>query len=100
MLGQPANYPHEMINALSNLFQKIKEVLCAYMFLAHKEGDPKPNLLFIIDFTGEKDLLFSQIAAVAKDFLGEDEYIDLIPFNSDFGKNATRDVTPFYRRKR
>jgi hypothetical protein len=100
MLGQPANYPHEMVNALSNFFQKNKGIESAYMFLAHKEGDLKPNLLFIIDFSGDKDVLFPRIAAVAQDFLGKDEYIDMIPLNSSFGKDAIKDSTPFYKRKK
>lgn len=100
MLGQPANYPHEMINALSDFFKKTKEIESAYMFLAQKEGDQKPNLLFIIDFTGNKNVLFPRIAAVAQDFLGKDEYIDMIPLDSSFGKDATKDSTPFYKRKK
>jgi hypothetical protein len=98
MLGQPANYPYEMVNALSSFFKKNKEIESAYVFLAHKEGDQKPNLLLIIDFTGDKAVLFPRIAAVAQDFLGEDEYIDLIPLDSNFGKDAINDSTPFYKR--
>lgn len=100
MLGQPADYPHEIINALTDFFKKNKEINSAYMFLAHKEGDQKPNLLFIIDFTGDKAVLFPRIAAVAQEFLGKDEYIDLIPLNSNFGKKATKNSTPFYKRRK
>ncbi|WP_184313765.1 enhanced serine sensitivity protein SseB [Anaerosolibacter carboniphilus] len=100
MLGQPANYPHEMIKALSNFFQKNKEIKSAYMFLAHKEEDQKPNLLFIVDFTGDKAVLFPRIAAIAQEFLGKDEYIDLVSLNSSFGKDATKNATPFYKRKK
>lgn len=99
MLGQPANYPHEMVNALSDFFKNHKEVERAYLFLAHKEGDEKPNLLFIIDSTIEKATLFPQVAAVAKDYLGKDEYIDMIPMNTEFGKDATKNATPFYKKK-
>lgn len=99
MLGQPANYPSEMVNALSKFFKKHKEVESAYLFLAHKEGDEKPNLLLVIGFTGEKSALFPQIAAIAQDYLGKDEYIDLVPMNTAFGKDATKDVTPFYKKK-
>lgn len=100
MLGQPANYPHEMVNALSKFFAEHKEVESAYLFLAHKEGDEKPNLLFVIDFTGEKTTLFPQIAAVAQNYLGKDEYIDLVPLNTVFGKDATKNATPFYKKKK
>lgn len=99
MLGQPANYPHEMVNALSKFFTEHREVESAYLFLAHKEDDEKPNLLFVIDFTGEKTSLFPQIAAVAQNYLGKDEYIDLIPMNTSFGKDATKNTKPFYKKK-
>jgi len=99
-LGQPANYPYEMINALSSFFKKNKEIESAYVFLAHKDGDQKPNLLLVIDFTGDKAVLFPKIASVAQDFLCENEYIDMIPLNSSFGKDAIKDSTPFYKRKK
>jgi hypothetical protein len=100
MLGQPANYPQEMVNALSDFFLKNKEVESAYLFLAHRAGDQQPNLLLIIGFIGDKAVLFPRIAAVAQGFLGKDEYIDLMPLNSSFGKDATKDATPFYQRKK
>ncbi|HOL10790.1 MAG TPA: enhanced serine sensitivity protein SseB C-terminal domain-containing protein [Bacillota bacterium] len=99
LLGQPAEYPQEMVNALSVFFREEKpEVESAYLFLAHKEGDEKPNLLLIIDFKGEQSSVFPQIAAVANRYLAEDEYIDLVAFDCDFGRDATKDATPFYRR--
>jgi hypothetical protein len=100
LLGQPANYPHEMVNALSKFFKSHREVKRAYLFLAHKEGDENPNLLLVIDFTGEKAALFPQIATIAQDYLGEDEYIDFVPMDTDFGKDATKTAIPFYKRNR
>lgn len=99
LLGQPANYPHELVKALSKFFKENREVESAYLFLAHMEGEAKPHLLFIIGFTGEKAALFSRVAAIAQSYLGEDEYIDLIPLNTRFGKNATKNAPPFYKRK-
>lgn len=99
MLGQPANYPHDMVNALSSFFKKHKEVKSAYLFLIHKEGDEKPNLLFVIDFTGDKAVLFPQIAAVAQSYLNKDEYIEIVPRDYAFGMDATKDATPFYKKK-
>lgn len=99
MLGQPANYPHELVKALSKFFKENKEVESAYLFLAHMEGEAKPNLLLIIGFTGEKAALFPRIAAITQNYLGKDEYIDLIPLNTEFGKDATKNATPFYKRE-
>jgi len=99
LLGQPAEYPQEMVNALKVFFREEQpEVESAYLFLAHKEGDEKPNLLLIIDFKGEQATVFPRIAAVANSYLAEDEYIDLLAFDCDFGRDATKEATPFYRR--
>lgn len=68
------------------------------MFLTLKDGDEKPNLLFIIDFVGDNSVVFHQVAAVAQSFLKEDEYIDIVPMDSSFGRNATKDSAPFYKK--
>ena len=99
MLGQPANYPHDMVNALSSFFKKHKEVKSAYLFLIHKEGEEKPNLLLVIDFTGDKAILFPKIAAIAQSYLNKGEYIEIVPRDCEFGMDATKDATPFYKKK-
>ncbi len=99
MLGQPAKYPHEMVKELADFFKRQKEVESAYLFLAHREGDEQPNLMLIIDFKGEKDVLFPQVAAVAQKYLGRDEYIDMVPMSSGFGADAVKNTEPFYKKK-
>lgn len=99
-LGQPADYPYEMTKALSSFFKKNKDIESAYLFLAHKEGDQKPNLMLIIETSGDKSILFPKIAAVAREFLAKEEYIDLVTLDSNFGKNAIKDSTPFYKKKK
>jgi hypothetical protein len=83
MLGQPAKYPHDMVKALSEFFKKYKEVESAYLFLAFKEGDDKPNLLIIIDFKGEKSELFPNInpEAVQEITLIQPGQVNLIALN-------------------
>ncbi|HYH02101.1 MAG TPA: enhanced serine sensitivity protein SseB [Bacillota bacterium] len=98
LLGQPADYPEEMVNALQQFFEEHHEVEKAYLFLAQIPGAPQPNWLLVVDFIGEKNSLFPQIAAVTQGFLGADEYIDLVPMDSAFGGNAAQDATPFYQK--
>jgi len=99
MLGQPSEYPNGLVNAMSKLFESYKEVKSAYLFLARKESDQKSNLLFVIDFTGEKDLLFPKIAAKMKGYLGKGEYFDMISMESSLGTSAVKDSIPFYKKK-
>lgn len=100
MLGQPSNYPHEMVNALSKFFKKHREVDEAYIFLAQREDEDKPNLLLVIGFEGDKSVLFPQVAAIAQEYLGKDEYIDIVPLDSTFGREAVKGAEPFYKKKR
>ncbi|MDT8718003.1 enhanced serine sensitivity protein SseB [Clostridium sp. 19966] len=100
LLGQPANYPDEMVKALTEFFKEHKEVNSCYLFWAHREDENNGNLLLVVDFTGNKDELFPRIAAVAQNYLGQDEYIDMISIGTDFGKNVVKDVKPFYKKKR
>lgn len=97
-LGQPADYPYEMVDALIAFFKNRKEVDSAYLFLAHREEDITPNLLFVIDFSGDKMELFPQIADIAQNYLGKNDFVDIIALDTSFGKDATKDATPFYKK--
>lgn len=98
MLGQPAEYPSELVKVMSKFFESQKDVKSAYLFLARKELDQKANLLFVIDFTGEKDLLFPKIAAKMQGHIGKGEYFDMISMETSLGTSAVKDSIPFYER--
>lgn len=96
-LGQPRIYPKEMVNGISNYLKKQKNVQAAYLQLMIKEGEQ--SYLIVVDFTGDMREIFDGIANVAQNYL-KGMYIDLIPYNSDFGLNATNNIEPFYKRKK
>lgn len=96
-LGQPRVYPIEMINAISDFLKKQKNVKAAYLQLMIKEGEQ--SYLVVVDFEGDRRKLFDGIGSVAMKHLNG-MYIDLIPFDSEFGRKACSNVEPFYTRKR
>lgn len=96
-LGQPLVYPQEMINAISDYLKTQKKVKAAYLQLMIKQGEQ--SYLIIVDFEGEKRKLFDGIGSVAMKCLN-DMYIDLIPYDSEFGRNACSNVEPFYKKKK
>ena len=96
-LGEPRVYPKEMVNAISNYLKKQKNVQAAYLQLMIKEGEQ--SYLAIVDFSGDRRSLFDGIANVAMSHL-KGMYIDLIPYDSDFGLNATKNIEPFYKKKK
>jgi hypothetical protein len=96
-LGEPRVYPKEMVNAISNYLKKQKNVQAAYLQLMIKEGEQ--SYLVIVDFSGDRRILFDGIANVAMSHL-KGMYIDLIPYDSDFGLNAAKNIEPFYKKKK
>jgi hypothetical protein len=96
-LGQPRVYPNEMVKAISDFLKKQGNVQAAYLQLMIKEGEQ--SYLVIVDFTGDRRTLFDGIANAAMSHLNG-MYIDLIPYDSDFGRNAAENIEPFYKKKR
>jgi len=95
-LGQPRIYPKEMVKAISDHLKNQKNVKAAYLQLMVKEGEQ--SYLVIIDFTGDKREVFDRVAKVAMSYLNG-MFIDMVPFDSEFGRNATKNIEPFYKRK-
>ncbi len=95
-IGEPSIYPYEMVKAISGYLKQNKNVQAAYLKLMLKEGEE--SYLVIVDFTGDRRQLFDGIAKVAIPHL-KNMFIDMVPFDSDFGKNAANNTQPFYKRK-
>lgn len=96
-LGQPAQYPQAMVDAISSFLRTQRNVDAAYLQLMVKEG--QQSYLIVVDFTGDRGQVFSGIAAAAKPHQGTMP-IDMIELGCEFGMGATKDIEPFYRRKR
>ncbi|MNC78298.1 hypothetical protein D3C75_1304700 [compost metagenome] len=61
-----------------------------------KEADK--SYLLVLDFTGDKEQLFSNIAKIAMPYAGG-MYIDFIPYADSFGKSAVKASSPFYKKR-
>lgn len=96
-LGQPSEYPKELVQALCAHFKKRKAVSAAYLQLMIRNGER--SYLVVVDFKGERRAVFDEIAAVATPHLNG-MYIDLIPLDSEFGQSAVQGVEPFYKKKK
>lgn len=96
-LGQPRIYPEEMVKGISNYLKSQNNVKAAYLQLMIKDGEQ--SYLVVVDFSGDRRVLFYGIANAAMSHLNG-MFIDLIPYDSEFGRNATNNIEPFYRRKK
>lgn len=98
-LGIPANYPQGMVDHLVKELPHLKAVHTVWLLLMRR-GEEESYLL-VVDFSGEeKAILFPQIAAIARKDIAKDSFVDLVPFSSDFGKNAVKEYTPIYTQKK
>lgn len=96
MLGDPKEKPEELIEAISKCLEKHNEVKSAYLKLMVK--DNVESWLLVIDFEGEKNALFGDIAKSALAY-SKGKNIDFIKLGSEFSKNAIKNSEPFYKAK-
>jgi hypothetical protein len=102
LLGQPANYPSEMVAALTALLAKHPAVKAAYLCLMHDVSvNVKPS--FVVGFDGESGLAeaMKEAGSVAADTAPKGESVDFVvlkrnePGISDY---MFKSVKPFYER--
>mgnify|MGYP002511431395 CR=1 FL=1 len=93
-LGEPKDYPTEMVEAIKAHLKENAIVKRAWLRLMYKEGEY--SYLLVVDFEGDRNNVFGKIADTARPYLG-DMYIDMVPFADDFGSRAVEGVEPFYQ---
>lgn len=104
LLGQPNEYPHAMVEALSELLAKKKKVLRAYLALMHDQArDPEPTLLIGIEAEGSIDELMRSIGNVAGSTAPENKPVDVTrvqPGEPGVSAYLIAETTPFYERRK
>jgi hypothetical protein len=95
MLGEPKVYPVEMVRAIREHLGNSSCVKRAWLRLMMKDGEQ--SFLLVLDFTGDRGTVFGGIAQAARPFLNG-MYIDMVPFEDDFGQRAVDGVEPFFAR--
>lgn len=95
-VGEPKEYPIDLMAALINHLSTEPQVNAAYLRMIEKDG--KTGYFIVVDFLGDMNSIFEGIADVAKPFIDDEEALTLMPFTMDFAKNAVKDIEPFYRK--
>jgi hypothetical protein len=86
MIGQPSNYPKELVDALARYFRKTKEVKRAY--LAHffnPQQDEKPHTLIGVEMTGDWESVMSGAGTVTQGVPIPDPPVDFIQITGKTG---------------
>jgi hypothetical protein len=101
LLGQPANYPYALTEALSRLFSTIKAVDSAYLAQFHNpdQGEP-PHTLIGIKTAGDWDTLTAQAGMVLSGVEILNPPVDFVRIDGTGGlEDYLLTTKPFYKRK-
>ena len=102
LLGQPANYPAEMVSALTRLLAKHPSVKAAYLCLMHDPSiQEKPSL--VVGFEGDAGLerAMQEAGSVATDTAPKGQPVDFVRVvrgDKGLGEYFIKSVRPFYER--
>lgn len=102
LLGQPANYPHELVGALKRLFAKDKRVKRAWLaHVSDPSRNPTPHTLIALDAGDAYDAVMADAGVVIASVPVPDPPVDVVPIGQGGGVDGyfLNDCTPFYRRK-
>lgn len=102
LIGQPKNYPHELVDALTKYFKTKKEVLSAYLahFYNPETGDP-PHTLVGILATENWDEIVSSSGIIANEVEVPDSPIDFVRMDTEGGNiDYFHQIEPFYKKKK
>jgi hypothetical protein len=101
LVGQPANYPTDLVAALTRYFQTTPQVTKAYLALYHNpDRDPKPHTLIAIEVTGDWDQIASGAGIVSQNTNIPDPPIDFFQLTGKPGlDDHFKSLKPFYEKK-
>ena len=97
LIGEPAEYPHELAAALIKHFSMTKEINKAWLMLMSKGGEQ--SFLIVIDCSRDTDKVLHESGAAAVPHLGQGQFVDIVSANDDFGRNAIHNRKPFYKKR-
>ena len=96
-LGEPKEYPIDLMAALINHFSTEQGVNAAFLRLIEQDGEP--SYFIVVDFVGDTERTFADIAEVAKPFLDDEIQLSMMPYSMEFARNAVKGIEPFYRKE-
>ena len=103
LLGQPSQYPSKMVNSLTQLLAKHRNVKRAFLALMHDaSSDQKPHLIIGIEADGDIEWVMHEAGNVAGDTAPDGEPVDRYRVHegeSGLSDYFLKQTAPFYERK-
>ncbi len=99
LIGQPAVYPTQMVQALARLLSQQPRVKAAYLGWIHDPASPvPPHYIICLDVEGEMQSISKETGFVAQQFLKKEEVIDLVQAGQSSLTEYFEQTDPFYER--
>ena len=100
MIGQPSEYPEELVAALSRLYSGIPEVRRAWVaFYQNPERDKEGGLLIGLDVdAGDMDRIMGKAGIVIESIPKKQKYVDVIRYDGSGVSGYFTSQKPFYQR--
>jgi Ca2+/Na+ antiporter len=106
LLGQPKNYPNEMVEAIKKICAKYSEISQAYVgTIINPLGSDKPDFVVGIEIVGSEETIkttMQAIGQVAGDTVPKDEFVNLVRIkkgDEGIGGYFYDSCQPFYLKK-
>ena len=96
LLGDPSEFPHEMVNAINDYAKTNKAIKAIYLKVMVQGNDR--SFLLTVDAKGEMEQIVNGLATAARPYLPEDMRLSFVEYESNLGKQAS-DKDPIYKRK-
>lgn len=97
-LGEPDEYPIDLMAALINHFSTEETVNAAYLRMIKKENGQK-SYFIVVDFYGDMQETFDYINKIAKPYLDDEIELTMMPYSMEFARNAVNGIEPFYKKE-
>lgn len=101
LIGQPKDYPKEMVEALSRLYARSPVVKRAWVAFYHNpERDPEGGLLIALDVSDAKDMdrISGETGIVIESVPKQQKFTDLIRYENSGVAEYFTDQKPFYQK--
>ena len=85
--------------ALTELFDGFETVYKAFLLLAQPKNELVPHLLVLIDFTGDRSVLFPKITQVLRPYLSRGDRFEIMKADFKSLSAAERVTRPVYERR-
>ncbi|MEA4988598.1 MAG: enhanced serine sensitivity protein SseB C-terminal domain-containing protein [Anaerovorax sp.] len=98
-LWRPTEVPKGLLRELKKLFEMHPEVQVAWLLKAQGQSQSEKHWLLLIDFYGDKKVLFPKIAETMRPFMKPRECFELMQAGGPFKEKVQEVSNPIYVRK-